>query len=638
MSRRFRFLGLGPEGAAAFLLTLCLAFAALALRENPTFDAIEGRTLDWRLRIRGPLAPSPDIAMVVVDDRTLDVLGRWPISRAWLARAVEAAAAAGAAVIAFDLIFVGPENEPEADEALRAAVVDFGKAVVPFAFLFAKSQSGPPGLPPVLERAAYAVVHEPAGLSAAPRPFPTGLLMPEPGLLAAGVPAHVSVVLDADGMLRRMEPVIGYGGAYFPALHVAAARLFLGLTRSEVAVSQGEGLQLGARRIATQADMRLPVNYLGPAGHMPTYSLIDLVEGRVPTGALRGRAVLIGATAQGVGDRFATALAPNLPGVEVFAVALDNIIEGRSLERSLRTTVWDLLAVLVCGFLAAALAWQRAALVTLAGGAAIVLAWGAVCTAALILNTLWLSFVPPALAAGAGALVISAAQVFRERRARQSLEHERAGVARFISPLIGPRETHVQVAVMFVDMQGFTAAAEDMAPERTMALMRAFHGRVENAVLRHRGKIDKFIGDGALALFGTEGPDAEAAKNALLCARDLADAVAVWAAEMPEDEPKPRVGIGIHLGPVALGEVGGAAYAQMTVAGDTVNVASRLEALTRSNGATILASDAAVEAARAAGAALDDFVELPMQQIRGRRRPLGVWAWPAPGQDLFTPS
>jgi adenylate cyclase len=638
MSRRIRFLGLGLEGALAILLTLCLAFAALALRDNPTLDAIEGRTLDWRLRIRGPLAPSPDIAMVVVDDRTLDVLGRWPVSRAWLARAVEAAAADGAAVIAFDLIFVGPEREPDADAALRAAIADFGKVVVPFAFLFTKSQSGTPGLPPVLERAAYAVVHEPAGLSSTLRPFPTGLLMPESELLAAGVPAHVSVILDADGILRRMEPVIGYGGAYFPALHVAAARLFLGLSRSEVAVSLGEGVQLGPRRIATEADMRLPINHLGPEGQVPSYSLIDLVEGRIPAGTLRGRAVLIGATAQGVGDRFATAFGQNLPGVEVFAAALDNLLEGRSLERSLRTTVWDLLAVLVCGLLAAALAWQRAALLTLAGGAAIVLAWGALCTAALIFSNLWLSFVPPALAASAGVVVISAAQILRERRTRQSLEHERAGIARFISPLVGTRATRGHVAVMFVDLRGFTSAAEDMAPERTMALMRAFHGRVEDAVARHRGKIDKFIGDGALALFGTEGPDADAAKNALLCARDLADAVAAWAAEVSEGEAKPRVGIGIHLGPVALGEVGGAAYAQMTVAGDTVNVASRLEALTRSHDAIILASDAAVESARAAGAALDDFVELPMQAIRGRRRPLGAWAWPAPGQDLFTPS
>lgn len=638
MARRFRFLGLGPEGALTIVLTLVVAVAAIGLREVPALEALEGRSLDVRFRIRGPLPPSTKVAIVALDDRTLDALGRWPVSRVWLARAVDAAAAAGAAVMAFDLLLAGAEGKPGADETLRRAIERFGKAVVPFAFTFTGSGDTPSGLPPVLDRAAYTVVHRPTALGAGPRLLPKGLRMPLPGLLQAGVPAHVTLVLDADGHLRRTLPVIGYGGAYFPSLSIVAARLFLGLTPSDVAVHIGDGLMLGDRRVPTGPDMRLPVNHLGPVGHVPTHSLIDLIEGRLPPEALRGRVVLIGATAQGVGDRFATPFGQNVPGVEVFAAALDNILEKRSLERSVRSEGWDLLAVLACGLLVAALAWQSAPLVTLAAGAGIIALWGVICTGAFISANLWLSFVFPAAAAGIGAAVVAAAQSLRERGRRRQAEQARASLARYVSPLAGtearpPSEGVRHAAVMFADLRSFTAASEALSAEQTMDLLRGFHRRVERVVTQSQGEIDKFIGDGVLAVFGAQGSDPDAARKAVACVRALADEIAAWTrARAAHGAPPVHVSIGAHLGPVMLGEVGGEAYAQMTVTGDTVNVASRLEALTRTHGVTILASDALIEAARAAGASLEGFVELPMQEIRGRRRPLGVWAWPAPSE------
>ncbi len=639
MARRFRFFGLGPEGALALVLTLGVAQAYLGARDLPAVEAIEGRTLDWRFRIRGPLQPGSRVTVVALDDRTLEGLGRWPISRVWLARALEALAADGAAVIAFDLLFVGAEQEPAADAELVRAVREAGRdserVVVPFAFTFAKGSGGPEPLPPALARGAFAVTHAPAGIDATTGPSPSGLLMPSAALLEAGVPAHVSLILDADGMLRRLHPVIAYGGAYFPALHIAAARLALGLAPSQVVVLFGEGLDLGGQYIASDTGMRVPLNHLGPPGQVQTTSLIDLVQGRVPAGTFMGRAVLIGATAQGLGDRFATPFGQNIPGVEIIAGALDNLLEGHGLERSTRTAGLDILAILVCGAGAAALAWQGAALVTVLGGAALIALWGAVCLAAFTLAQLWLSFVFPAAGIALAAAAVGAAQVWRDRSGRHRAERARSALARYVSPLAGGAdapgaggESEIRAAVMFADLRGFTAASEGLSPAEAKALVRGFHRKVEQAAARHHGIIDKFIGDGALLVFGAGHPgpvpEPTLAAQTLACARELTEAASPL-----------EVAVGLHLGPVLLGEVGGEHYAQMTVTGDTVNVASRLEALTRSHGVSILASDAVIEAARVAGgeaanAALDGFVALAPQDIRGRSQALKVWAWPAP--------
>lgn len=644
MARRFRFFGLGPEGALALVLTLGVAQAYLGARDLPAVEAIEGRTLDWRFRIRGPQDPGQRVAVVALDDRTLEALGRWPVSRVWLARALDALTADDAQVIAFDLLFVGAEQEPAADaelvRAVREASADGERVVVPFAFTFAKTFGEPAPLLPALARGAFVVTHAPAGIGATTGPSPSGLLMPSAALLEAGVPAHVSLILDADGMLRRLHPVIGYGGAYFPALHVAAARLALGLAPSQLVVLFGEGLSLGGRRIASDTGMRVPLNHLGPAGQVPTRSLIDLVQGRVPKGTFAGRAVLIGATAQGLGDRFATPFGQNIPGVEIFAGALDTILEGRGLERSARTAGLDILAILVCGAAAAALAWQGAALVTVLGGVALIALWGAVCLAAFVFAQLWLSFVFPAAAIALAAAAVGAAQVWRDRSGRHRAERARSALARYVSPLAGGgaeapglgEESEIQAVVLFADLRGFTAASEDLSPAEAKTMVRGFHRRVEQAAARHRGIVDKYIGDGALLVFGAGNSDTipvpTLAAQALACARELAEAASPL-----------EVALGLHLGPVLLGEVGGEDFAQMTVTGDTVNVASRLEALTRSHGVAILASDATIEAARAAGdeaarAALEGFVALPPQAIRGRSQALKAWAWPAPKPSL----
>ena len=180
--------------------------------------------------------------------------------------------------------------------------------------------------------------------------------------------------------------------------------------------------------------------------------------------------------------------------------------------------------------------------------------------------------------------------------------------------------------MLFADVQGFTALAEGLSPQGTMDLLRGFHARMAEAVFRHQGTLDKFIGDGLMATFGTPEPGPDDAARALACARDMLATLDAWNRERAAaGEPPLAVGIGLHLGPVTTGDIGGAARFEFAVIGDTVNVASRLERLTRELGTSLALSDSLVRQAVAQGAQVGDLRPLGPRPLRGRREPILVW-------------
>ena len=177
-------------------------------------------------------------------------------------------------------------------------------------------------------------------------------------------------------------------------------------------------------------------------------------------------------------------------------------------------------------------------------------------------------------------LIIRQAEVARER----------ANLARYFPPSIvdqmaerdqplGAVRSQV-VAVMFVDIVGFTRIAERQTPEDVVALLRAFHGRMENAVFDQHGTLDKFLGDGLMATFGTPDPGSQDAGNAVRCARAMLAEMDRWNREREAAGDQPiEISIGLHYGTVVLGDIGSARRLEYAVLGDTVNVASRLEEL-----------------------------------------------------------
>ena len=215
---------------------------------------------------------------------------------------------------------------------------------------------------------------------------------------------------------------------------------------------------------------------------------------------------------------------------------------------------------------------------------------------------------------------------------------ERANLARYVAPNMVERLSRSDnplapvrsqaASVLFADIRGFTAAAERLGAVATMELLRVFHGRMAECVFAHGGTLDKFIGDGLMATFGTPETAPDDARRALECAEAMLAAVERWNGDRARaGEPPIAIGIGLHHGPVTMGDIGGAQRFEFAVIGDTVNVANRLEELTRAVGSPLLVSDAQLSAARDAGCEVAAYVPAGAHVLRGRTEPLTVWAW-----------
>jgi len=252
-----------------------------------------------------------------------------------------------------------------------------------------------------------------------------------------------------------------------------------------------------------------------------------------------------------------------------------------------------------------------------------------------------------------GSMII-AASVWRARRlVRQQVatEEARGNLSRYFSPNVveqlsaTPGDLDIarsqNVAILFVDVIGFTKMSEDLPPDQLMAHVREFHHRMVEEVFRHGGTVDKFMGDCVMATFGTPVSGPEDATNALRCSVAILEEVQEWNASRRADGLNDvGVGIGLHYGEVVVGNVGAERRLEFTVMGDPVNVTSRLERLTREYDTPIVASDDLIEQVRRehidASDLIDNFTDLGMLEIRGRRDSIRAWRY-GPRSDYVGP-
>ena len=216
---------------------------------------------------------------------------------------------------------------------------------------------------------------------------------------------------------------------------------------------------------------------------------------------------------------------------------------------------------------------------------------------------------------------------------------ERANLSRYFSPNMvnllasgeqDPGAVRSQdIAVLFVDIVGFTSLAESGTPNEVMELLRRYHALIEEAVFENGGTLDKYLGDGVMATFGTPQPGPDDAANALATACRIISGMERFNRESAErDAPPLKVSAGLHFGPAIIGNIGPSRRLEFAVVGDTVNVASRLEAASRELGCSIVASDALMERAQGsagAGQTLPRFVRREAISLRGRTARMDVW-------------
>src|SRR5215470_15663638 len=225
-------------------------------------------------------------------------------------------------------------------------------------------------------------------------------------------------------------------------------------------------------------------------------------------------------------------------------------------------------------------------------------------------------------------------------RRRAAAERARANLARYFSPniveILAERDEPLgevrrqTVAVLFVDIVGFTRMAERMQPEAVVTMLRQFHDRMTAQIFACGGTVEKYIGDAVFAVFGLPNAGPDDALNALRCADLMIAAVADWNKERGRASETPlAIGIGLNYGPAVVGDVGSEQSLSFTVIGDTVNTASRLQALTRSLGAPLVVGDPLVSAVRAAPCGTAELIgqleDRGEQLLRGRDGAIRIW-------------
>lgn len=218
------------------------------------------------------------------------------------------------------------------------------------------------------------------------------------------------------------------------------------------------------------------------------------------------------------------------------------------------------------------------------------------------------------------------------------LERERTNLSRYFSPNVVDELSHNDdplkqirshdVAVLFVDIVGFTAFAATRTPQQLIETLRAFHARMEPEVFRHQGTLDKYLGDGLMATFGTPLPGDRDASHALDCAHSMIAAVDLWNAERAaRGEPSIKVSFGVHYGPVVLGNVG-TNRLEYAVVGNTVNIASRLEAMSRDLSVRLVISEAMYRRVQDESGQPAGLRRIDDQSIRGIDGRAPLWVLP----------
>ncbi len=236
-------------------------------------------------------------------------------------------------------------------------------------------------------------------------------------------------------------------------------------------------------------------------------------------------------------------------------------------------------------------------------------------------------------------LGVSMRRLNRLLMSNAGLERERANLSRYFSPNVVDELSQndeplkqvrkEDIAVLFIDIVGFTKFSAGRDPYEVIEVLRGFHARMETEVFRHHGTLDKYLGDGLMATFGTPLPGELDASNALACARSMVDMIDRWNIDRKRaGEAEIQIGVGVHYGSVVLGDIG-ANRLEFAVIGDAVNVAAKLEAMTRECAARIIVSDAlrtqALQETPNSEDLMAGFEQRLDQTVRGVAAPMDFW-------------
>jgi len=653
---------------AALGLGLVLLFGAFYVFDEPIkfLQNIEWQAYDTKLRATMPNKADPRIVIIDVDERTLATEGRWPLARdRWVALLENGFDKYKLRVMGFDVLFTEPDTSsglakleelakgplrnnddfqnkirelrPQLDyDQLFADTIKKYPVVLAFAGSNDRSKS--------LEALKLGVLPPPTFLQSSfgNRAFIGLKIQGYSGNLPqfqnnAAATGHILPEIDFDGILRRIPIFIQYDGGYYDSLSIALYRTYLDNAPMKVIPREDEGDKVNRfKEVVIGKSAPIKMDAMGTAlipykGRSPMFRYIsatDIMQGKLNPGELAGKIAIVGSSAQGLFDLRATPVGEVYPGVETHANMIAGYMDNTIRTKPLYEMTTSVLIVLLIGIpLALALVKLNPLWSTVTVGITAVTYlglnlyfWGQNLVLPLALPLLMIVLIY---------LLNMAYGFFIEARSKKAItgifgtyvpKELVDEMAKDPGAYTTKGETR-EMTVLFSDVRNFTSISEGLSATELTALMNAYLTEMTKTIQSEKGTIDKYIGDAIMAFWGAPVKDTQHAEHALKSAMMMQEQLKVIAPDfIKRGWPKLEIGVGLNCGPMNVGDMGSAFRRAYTVMGDAVNLASRLESLTKEYGVGILVSENIV-------AAVPGMVyrELDRVRVKGKLEPVTIY-------------
>lgn len=640
------------------VLTLLMLIPLVQHNRPELLERFEADLYDLRLQQFLQDEQDPRIVIVDIDEASLAEQGRWPWSRITLALLLDRLFDDyGVAITGFDMLFAeadrnvpleqlnnllerypdlsgdalkGQLDNLDPDKQFAAALQD--RPVV-LGYVFDRTSQqlrvGSPGEP----------VAEAGQLTDLPIPKATGVIASLNQLQSAGVWNGFidNPRVDPDGVYRRVPLLQEYQQAYFPSLALAMA---LALFEERQVIPMMEQDAAGERQALVAVDVagiRIPVDdtgsvlvpYRGRQGSFPYVSATDVINGRVDPGILEGAIVLVGTSAAGLLDLRVTPVGSRYAGVEVHANIIAGILDEKINHRPDYTLAVELIQVLLSGILLSLLIPRTSVLVS----SAITVVWLGLLTGFNLYAWAELQWVIPL---GYTIALVAILYLFQQTTGyffeTRNISRLAGQFGQYIPPEVvaelseqggGVQLTGEsrKMTVFFSDIRDFTSLSEQLSPQQLTRMMNIYLSAMTGEIHDRRGTVDKYIGDAVMAFWGAPLDDPHHARHGLQAAMSMIGALPDVNRQLEaEGLPAVAVGMGINTGQMNVGNMGSSFRMAYTVMGDAVNLASRLEGLTKFYSCPLLVS----------GELVDEVPEFAFRyidrvRVKGRFEPVDLY-------------
>jgi len=664
-----RFVALFQRGTV-YWLPLALLFAtALARLVIPDFlDRLSLLAFDGFERAAPRATADLPVRIVAIDDKSLQAVGQWPWPRSVIAELIDKLNAAGAAAITLDILFSEPDRTSpkmlmpvltrggasEADaEKLLAALPDPDKrladSIAEAPVVLGYTLGVTPGEYPLIPKAGFSFVGA-AGADPLIHVDDYAGAVSDLTDLQKGAKGNgfVTENRDWDDIVRRMALVARLNGRPVPSLAAETLRVAIGAhgyigraagANAEKSFGENTGLtaiKIGNQIVPTDRAGRVWLYYSHP-DPKKVISAADVLAGRINADRINGNIVLIGATAAGLNTLSATPIGIDMPGVEIHEQLIEQILQQSFLARPDWMVGAEIVFTLFAGIILVAILPRFGALAGAGLGAVAV---------AICCGVSWYAFrderivVDPTYPIAILTLVYLLATLLNHLHTERRQREIRSAFSRYMSPhyvaelaknpdklvLGGELKT---MTIMFCDIRGFTTLSEGLGPHELTEFLNGFLTPMTEIVMAHHGTIDKYMGDGIMAFWNAPLDDAAHAQHAVEAAQEMRARIIALneaaAEEARQDDVvyRPiRIGIGINTGEVCVGNFGSQQRFDYSILGDSVNVASRFEGLTKTYGVELVIGGETA-------ARLDmPLIELDLVAVKGKTQALHIFTLP----------